>query len=615
MTDGSGINHMEYDEVKADRLGNDAWIVGFFCDFIPAYNNQDQNQDRQRRLRLKDERSFIMKTDLQIAQECTMLPILEIAKKAGIPEAYIDCYGKYKGKINEGCFKELEGKEDGKLILVTAVNPTPAGEGKTTVTIGLTQALQRLGKNAITCLREPSLGPCMGVKGGAAGGGYAQVVPMEDINLHFTGDLHAITTANNLLASMVDNHIQQGNELNIDARKVTWKRTVDLNDRQLRNVISGLGGKAHGIPREDGFQITVASEIMAIFCLAENLAQLKEMLGNIIVGFTYTDEPVTAKQIGADGAMAVLLKEAIQPNLVQTLENTPAIIHGGPFANIAHGCNSVRATKIGLKLADYVITEAGFGADLGAEKFFDIKCRKAGLKPDAVVLVATIRAMKYNGGVEKAALGTENLDALGKGFVNLEKHIENLQKFGVPVVVTLNHFVADTDAEVAYVQERCESMGATFAVARVWADGGLGGEALAQKVLETLAAKKSDFHTLYADDLSVQEKIVSVCKEIYGAGTVNFSAPAKKTLEQITSFGMNAFPVCIAKTQYSLSDDPKVLGRPQGFEVTVKEIRISAGAGFIVALLGDVMTMPGLPKKPAALNIDIDADGNITGLF
>ena len=557
----------------------------------------------------------MFKTDLQIAQECKMEHILEVAKKAGIPEEYVDCYGKYKGKISDKYYNEIKDNPDAKLILVTAVNPTPAGEGKTTVTIGLTQALQKLGKNAITCLREPSLGPCMGVKGGAAGGGYAQVVPMEDINLHFTGDLHAITTANNLLASMVDNHIQQGNELNIDPRKIAWKRCVDLNDRQLRTVISGLGGKVNGVPREDAFQITIASEIMAIFCLANDLKQLKEMLGQIIVGYTYDDEPVTAKMIGADGAMTVLLKDALQPNVVQTLENTLAIIHGGPFANIAHGCNSVKATKTAMKIADYVVTEAGFGADLGAEKFFDIKCRKAGIKPDAVVLVATVRAMKYNGGVAKADLSNENLDALAKGFVNLEKHIENIQKYGVPVVVTLNHFVADTDAEVAYVKERCEAMGATFAVAKVWADGGEGGKALAEKVLETLETKESNFKFLYEDELNIVEKVNKVCKEIYGAGNVNFSAAAKKTLDQIDKLGFNHFPVCIAKTQYSLSDDPKVLGRPEGFEVTVKEIRISAGAGFIVVLLGDVMTMPGLPKKPAALNIDIDEDGNIVGLF
>jgi len=556
-----------------------------------------------------------MKTDLQIAQECTMEPITVIAAKAGIPEEFVECYGRYKAKISDKYYNRIKNNPSGKLILVTAVNPTPAGEGKTTVTIGLAQALQKLGKNAITCLREPSLGPCMGVKGGAAGGGYAQVVPMEEINLHFTGDLHAITTANNLLASMVDNHIQQGNDLNIDPRKITWKRVVDLNDRQLRNVISGLGGKVNGVPREDGFQITVASEIMAIFCLANDIKHLKEMLGQIIIGYTYNDEPVTAKQIGADGAMTVLLKDALQPNLVQTLEHTPAMIHGGPFANIAHGCNSVRATKLGLKMADYVVTEAGFGADLGAEKFFDIKCRKAGIQPDAVVLVATIRAMKYNGGVAKADLSNENLEALKKGFVNLEKHIENIQKFGVPVVVTLNHFVADTDAEVAFVKERCEAMGATFAIARVWAEGGEGGRTLAEKVLETLETKENNFHTLYDDNLTIQEKINCVCKEIYGAGSVSFSGAAKKTLAQIEQLGFGHFPVCIAKTQYSLSDDPKLLGRPEGFEVNVKELRISAGAGFIVAMLGDIMTMPGLPKRPAALDIDIDEDGNIVGLF
>lgn len=556
-----------------------------------------------------------MKTDLQIAQECTMEPITAIAAKAGIPEEFVECYGRYKAKISDKYYNQIKNNPSGKLILVTAVNPTPAGEGKTTVTIGLAQALQKLGKNAITCLREPSLGPCMGVKGGAAGGGYAQVVPMEEINLHFTGDLHAITTANNLLASMVDNHIQQGNDLNIDPRKITWKRVVDLNDRQLRNVISGLGGKVNGVPREDGFQITVASEIMAIFCLANDIKHLKEMLGQIIIGYTYNDEPVTAKQIGADGAMTVLLKDALQPNLVQTLEHTPAMIHGGPFANIAHGCNSVRATKLGLKMADYVVTEAGFGADLGAEKFFDIKCRKAGIQPDAVVLVATIRAMKYNGGVAKADLSNENLEALKKGFVNLEKHIENIQKFGVPVVVTLNHFVADTDAEVAFVKERCEAMGATFAIARVWAEGGEGGRTLAEKVLETLETKENNFHTLYDDNLTIQEKINCVCKEIYGAGGVSFSGAAKKTLAQIEQLGFGHFPVCIAKTQYSLSDDPKLLGRPEGFEVNVKELRISAGAGFIVAMLGDIMTMPGLPKRPAALDIDIDEDGNIVGLF
>ena len=556
-----------------------------------------------------------MKTDLQIAQECTMEPIEKIAQKAGISKEYIECYGKYKAKISSSYYDTIKDRKDGKLVLVTAVNPTPAGEGKTTVTIGLTQALQKLGKNAIAALREPSLGPCMGIKGGAAGGGYAQVVPMEDINLHFTGDLHAITTANKLLSAMIDNHIQQGNACNIDTRRIVWKRALDMNDRALRQIVVGLGGKAHGVPREDGFQITVASEIMAIFCLAKDLQDLKEMLGKIIVGYTYDDKAVTAHDIGADGAMAALLKDAIEPNLVQTLENTPALIHGGPFANIAHGCNSVRATKTALKLADYVITEAGFGADLGAEKFFDIKCRKTGLKPDAVVLVATVRALKYNGGITKENLNAENLEALKKGFVNLEKHIENIQKFGVPVVVTLNHFVSDTQAEVDYVKQRSEAMGADFEVSHVWAEGGAGGEALAKKVLQTLQTKESHFHVLYEDDRTIEEKINKVCHEIYGAGTVNFTAAAKKTLEQIKKLGFEHFPVCMAKTQYSLSDDPNLLGRPEGFTVTVKEIRISAGAGFIVALLGDIMTMPGLPKKPAALNIDIDEKGNIVGLF
>ena len=556
-----------------------------------------------------------MKTDIEIAQEAVMEPITKVAESIGIEADDLELYGKYKAKLSEEFLRKIQDRPNGKLILVTAINPTPAGEGKTTTTVGLGEAFGRMGKKAVIALREPSLGPCFGIKGGAAGGGYAQVVPMDELNLHFTGDFHAITSANNLLAALLDNHIQQGNDLGIDTRQIVWKRCEDMNDRVLRNIVVGLGNKTDGFVREDHFVITVASEIMAIFCLANDLHDLKEMLGKIIVGYTYDDEPVTAKQIGADGAMTVLLKDALQPNLVQTLEHTPAFIHGGPFANIAHGCNSVRATKFAMKLADYVVTEAGFGADLGAEKFFDIKCRKAGLKPDAVVLVATVRALKYNGGVPKADLSNENLDALAKGFVNLEKHIENIQKYGVPVVVTLNHFVADTDAEVAYVKERCEKMGATFAVAKVWADGGEGGKALAEKVLETLETKESNFHVLYEDNLSIEEKINKVCKEIYGAGHVSFTAAAKKTLAQIEKLGFEHFPVCIAKTQYSLSDDPKVLGRPEGFEVTVKEIRISAGAGFIVALLGDVMTMPGLPKKPAALNIDIDADGNIVGLF
>ncbi len=556
-----------------------------------------------------------MKTDLQIAQECTMERIEKIAEKAGIPEEYIECYGKYKAKISDEYYNSIKDKKDGKLILVTAVNPTPAGEGKTTITIGLSQALNKMGKKTMVALREPSLGPCFGVKGGAAGGGYAQVVPMEDINLHFTGDIHAMTTANNLLSAMIDNHIQQGNECNIDPRKIVWKRVLDMNDRALRDIVIGLGGKPNGVPREDGFQITVASEVMAIFCLAESLTDLKDKLGKIIIGYTYDDKPVTAKDIGADGAMTVLLKDAVKPNLVQTLDNQPALIHGGPFANIAHGCNSVKATKLGLKMADYLVTEAGFGADLGAEKFFDIKCRKAGLKPDAVVLVATVRALKYNGGVPKAELNNENVEAVKKGIVNLEKHIENLQKYGVPVVVTLNNFIFDTEAEINVVKEKCEEMGATFAVAKVWEKGGEGGIELAEKVIETIETKESKFHTLYDDDLSIEEKINKVCKEIYGAGSVAFSAKARKTLKQIDEIGLGKFPVCIAKTQYSLSDNPSLLGRPEGFEVTVQELRISAGAGFIVALLGDIMTMPGLPKKPAALNIDIDDKGNIVGLF
>ncbi|MBS4959417.1 MAG: formate--tetrahydrofolate ligase [Clostridiales bacterium] len=556
-----------------------------------------------------------MKTDLEIAQECIMEPIEKVAAKAGISSEYLENYGKYKAKISEDFYQTVKDKKDAKLVLVTAINPTPAGEGKTTTTIGLVQAMNKMGINAVTALREPSLGPCFGVKGGAAGGGHAQVVPMEDINLHFTGDIHAMTTANNLLSAMIDNHIQQGNACNIDPKKVVWKRCLDMNDRALRNIIVGLGAKTDGVMREDHFQITVASEIMAIFCLAEDIHDLKRMLGKIIVGYTPENLPVTAKDIGADGSMAVLLKDAIKPNMVQTLDHTPAIVHGGPFANIAHGCNSVKATKLALKLGDVVVTEAGFGADLGAEKFFDIKCRKAGLKPDAVVLVATIRALKYNGGIAKDDLSVENLEAVKAGFGNLEKHIENLQKYHVPVIVTLNHFVTDTEAEVQYVKERCESMGATFAISKVWEKGAEGGFELAQKVMDTMAAQKSDFRCLYPDNISTEEKIETICKEIYGAGKVNYSAKAKKDLKKIKDLGFSDFPVCIAKTQYSLSDNPKLLGRPTGFEVTVKEITISAGAGFVVCLLGDIMTMPGLPKKPAALNIDIDEKGNVIGLF
>ena len=556
-----------------------------------------------------------MKTDLQIAQECKMERIEKVAEKVGIPEEYMECYGKYKAKISDEYYNSLQDKKDGKLILVTAINPTPAGEGKTTITIGLSQALNKIGKKAMVALREPSLGPCFGVKGGAAGGGYAQVVPMEDINLHFTGDIHAITTANNLLSAMIDNHIQQGNECNIDVRKIVWKRVLDMNDRVLRNIVVGLGGTPNGIPREDGFQITVASEVMAILCLAESITDLKEKLGNIIIGYTYDDKPVTVRDIGADGSMTVLLKDAIKPNLVQTLDNLPALIHGGPFANIAHGCNSVKATKLGLKMADYLVTEAGFGADLGAEKFFDIKCRKSGLRPDAVVLVATVRALKYNGGVSKAELNNENVEAVKKGIVNLEKHIENLKKYGVPVVVTLNNFVFDTDAEINVIKEKCEEMGATFSIAKVWEKGGEGGIELAEKVIETIETKENNFKLLYEDELSIEEKINKVCKEIYGAKGVSFSAKARKTLKQIDEIGLSKLPICIAKTQYSLSDNPALLGRPTDFEVTVKELRISAGAGFIVVLLGDIMTMPGLPKKPAALSIDIDEKGNVVGLF
>lgn len=560
----------------------------------------------------------MMKTDIEIAQECTMEPITEVAERAGIPEEYLEQYGKYKAKIDYNFLKKSD-KKDGKLILVTAINPTPAGEGKTTTTVGLADALQRMGKKPVVALREPSLGPVFGMKGGAAGGGYAQVVPMEDINLHFTGDFHAIGAANNLLAAMIDNHIYQGNDLNIDPRKIVWKRCVDMNDRQLRFVTDGLGGRVNGVPREDGYDITVASEIMAILCLSKDVADLKERLGKIIVGYTYgkiaEQKPVTAHDLHAEGAMCALLKDALKPNLVQTLEHAPAIVHGGPFANIAHGCNSVRATKTALKLADYVITEAGFGADLGAEKFFDIKCRKAGLHPDAVVLVATIRALKYNGGVAKDQLSEENLDALKAGIVNLEKHIENLQKYGVPVVVTLNSFITDTKAETDFVEHFCKERGCEFALSEVWEKGGEGGIALANKVLETLETKESNFKLLYDDELTLKEKIETVAKEIYGADGVTYSAAAERELKRITDLGMGRFPVCMAKTQYSLSDDAKKLGRPTGFTINVREVYASAGAGFVVAINGAIMTMPGLPKKPAAYQIDVDDNGVITGLF
>lgn len=556
-----------------------------------------------------------MKSDIEIAQEAQMVHICEVAAKLDIPEDDLELYGKYKAKLSDELIRRVSDRKDGKLILVTAINPTPAGEGKTTTSVGLGEAFGRLGKRAVIALREPSLGPCFGIKGGAAGGGYAQVVPMEDLNLHFTGDFHAITSANNLLAALLDNHIQQGNELGIDPRQIVWKRCMDMNDRVLRNIVVGLGSKMDGMVREDHFVITVASEIMAILCLADDMHDLKRRLGRIIVAYTFDGKPVTADDLKATGAMAALLKDALKPNLIQTLEHTPAIVHGGPFANIAHGCNSVRATKTALKLADYVITEAGFGADLGAEKFFDIKCRKAGLAPDAVVLVATVRALKYNGGVAKADLGTENLDALKKGIVNLEKHIENLQKFGVPVVVTLNSFVTDTKAETDYVEQFCRERGCEFALSEVWEKGGEGGIELANKVLLTLEQKESHFKPLYPDDMSLEDKIATVAREIYGADGVTYSAAAKKELKRITDMGMSSFPVCMAKTQYSLSDDQTKLGRPNGFTINVREVYVSAGAGFVVAVTGSIMTMPGLSKNPAAYGIDVNDDGVITGLF
>ena len=556
-----------------------------------------------------------MKTDIQIAQEAVMKPIVEVAEKLQIEADNLELYGKYKAKLTEEYLEKIKGRPNGRLILVTAINPTPAGEGKTTTSVGLGQALGKLGKRAVIALREPSLGPCFGVKGGAAGGGYAQVVPMEELNLHFTGDFHAITAANNLLAALLDNHIHQGNALGIDPGQVVWKRCLDMNDRVLRNVVVGLGNKADGTVREDHFVITVASEIMAILCLSENMEDMKERLGRIVVAYTYQGEVVTAADLQAVGSMATLLKDALRPNLIQTLEHTPALIHGGPFANIAHGCNSVRATKAALKMADYVVTEAGFGADLGAEKFFDIKCRIAGLKPDAVVLVATVRALKYNGGVAKAELGTENLQALEKGIVNLEKHIENLQKYGVPVVVTLNSFLTDTEAEVEYIRQFCEARSCEFALSQVWEKGGEGGIALAEKVLHTLETKESRFQPIYQDHLSLKEKIETVASEIYGAAKVSYGAAATKQLERLEKLGFGKLPVCMAKTQYSLSDDATLLGRPEGFTLQVREAYVSAGAGFVVVLTGAVMTMPGLPKEPAALQIDVKEDGTITGLF
>ncbi len=556
-----------------------------------------------------------MKTDIQIANEATIIPIKEVAENLGIKEEYLEYYGKYKCKLSDDLWKEVEANDDGKLILVTAINPTPAGEGKTTTTVGLGEALGQLDKKAMIALREPSLGPCMGIKGGAAGGGFAQVIPMEDINLHFTGDIHAVSITHNLLSAMLDNHLQQGNDLQIDTRQIVWKRVVDMNDRALRNIVVGMGGRMQGVPREDHFMISVASEVMAILCLADDLQDLKKRLGQIIVAYTRAGNPITAHDLKAEGAMAALLKDAVKPNLVQTLENTPAIMHGGPFANIAHGCNSVRATKYALKLADYVVTEAGFGADLGAEKFLDIKCQKAGLKPDAIVLVATIRALKYNGGVKKTDLSEENVEALSKGIVNLEKHIENLNKYQVPVVVTLNHFVADSEAEVTFVKEACERLGASFAISKVWADGGAGGLELAKTLLKTLETIESNYKPLYTVDQTIEEKINVIAKEIYGAGSVTFTKKATKAMRKLEEMKLDKMPICIAKTQYSLSDDPTKLGRPSGFEITVREINVSAGAEFIVATTGDVMTMPGLPKVPSAENIDIDEKGNITGLF
>lgn len=556
-----------------------------------------------------------MKTDIQIAQEAELLPIREVAEKLDITEDELELYGKYKAKLSDEYMERISKNPDGKLILVTAINPTPAGEGKTTTSVGLGQAFGRLGKKAVIALREPSLGPCFGIKGGAAGGGLSQVVPMEDLNLHFTGDFHAITSANNLLAAMLDNHIQQGNELGIDTRSVVWKRCLDMNDRVLRNVVVGLGAKTDGFVREDHFVITVASEIMAVLCLADDMKDLKQRLGRMVVAYNYEGEPVTAADLKAVGAMAALLKDALKPNLIQTLEHTPAIVHGGPFANIAHGCNSVRATKMALKMADYVITEAGFGADLGAEKFMDIKCRMAGLRPDAVVLVATVRALKYNGGVPKNELSAENMDALHKGIVNLEKHIENLHKFGVPIVVTLNSFVTDTEAEISYIRKFCEERNCEFALSEVWEKGGEGGIPLAEKVLDTLENKESDFHVLYENERSLKEKIETVAREIYGADGVNYTSAASKQLKKLEELGFGKLPVCMAKTQYSLSDDPTLLGRPEGFSISVREAYVSAGAGFVVVLTGAVMTMPGLPKAPAAFNIDVNEEGVITGLF
>lgn len=556
-----------------------------------------------------------MKTDIQIAQEAVMKPIKEVAASIGIQEDDLELYGKYKAKLSDELWEAVKDRPDGKLVLVTAINPTPAGEGKTTTSVGLGQAMAKLNKKALIALREPSLGPCFGIKGGAAGGGYAQVVPMEDLNLHFTGDFHAITSANNLLAALLDNHIQQGNVLQIDPRQVVWKRCLDMNDRVLRNIVVGLGNKMDGMVREDHFVITVASEIMAILCLADDIKDLKRRLGKIVVAYNFAGEPVTADDLQATGAMTALLKDAIKPNLIQTLEHTPALVHGGPFANIAHGCNSIRATKMALKLSDIAITEAGFGADLGAEKFMDIKCRMGNLKPDAVVIVATVRALKYNGGVAKKDLNEENLEALKKGIVNLEKHIENVQKFGVSVVVTLNSFVTDTDAENEFIRQFCEERNCEFALSEVWEKGGEGGIALAEKVLNTLETKESHFHTLYENSLSLKEKIETISKEIYGADGVEYTPAAEKQLAKITELGYGELPICMAKNQYSLSDDATLLGRPEHFKIHIREVYVNAGAGFVVALTGAVMTMPGLPKVPAANGIDVNEEGTITGLF
>lgn len=557
-----------------------------------------------------------MKSDIEIAQEAKMEHIKDVAAQIGIKEDELEFYGKYKAKLSDELEKRIAGNPDGKLVLVTAINPTPAGEGKTTVSIGLTQALNRLGHKTVVALREPSLGPCFGIKGGAAGGGYSQVVPMEDLNLHFTGDFHAITSANNLLAAMIDNHIQQGNACGIDTRQIVWKRCMDMNDRALRNVVVGLGSKADGFVREDHFVITVASEIMAILCLATDMADLKKRLSRIIVAYNYSGDPVTAGDIKATGAMAALLKDAMKPNIIQTLENTPAIVHGGPFANIAHGCNSVRATKMALKLADYVVTEAGFGADLGAEKFLDIKCRKAGLVPDTIVIVATVRALKYNGGVPKDELSIENMEALKKGIVNLDKHIENMQNFGVNVVVTLNSFVTDTDEEHNFIREHVEALGCEFALANVWAEGGAGGKELALKVLKSIEKEKKPFKYTYEDDMHLDDKINAIATKIYGAKGVEYAPAAAKMLVKLEQIGYGKLPVCMAKTQYSLSDDPALLGRPEGFTLKVREVYVSAGAGFVVALTGSIMTMPGLPKSPAAERVDYDENtGKITGLF